>query len=63
MRRILLFALVLALCAAVQPAQAAQGPVGNWNIKVKVGHVGEGIRTVILRIKKMEDGKYDIKMS
>ena len=63
MRRILLFALVLAICAAVQPVQAAQGPVGNWNIKVKVGHVGEGIRTVILKIKKIEDGKYDIKMS
>jgi hypothetical protein len=44
------------------PAWAADWPVGNWNIKVKVGHVGEGIRMVVLHIKET-DGKPEVKMS
>lgn len=62
MKRILFTVLALAVCLTVRPAQA-QSPVGNWNVKVKVGHVGEGIRTVILKISKAEDGEYNIKMS
>ena len=39
-----------------QPLKAEEGPVGNWNIKVKVGHVGEGIRVVVLQVKESNDG-------
>ncbi len=40
----------------VQPLKAEEGPVGNWNIKVKVGHVGEGIRVVVLQVKESSAG-------
>jgi hypothetical protein len=42
--------------------QAQSGPDGNWNIKIKVGHVGEGIRPVILQIKD-NDGELAAMMS
>ena len=40
----------------VQPLKAEESPVGNWNIKVRVGHVGEGIRVVVLQVKESSDG-------
>jgi|GEM_PF-1855716 hypothetical protein len=63
MYRYFLMVLALAACSIDRSVQADQGPAGNWSVKVKVGHVGEGIRTVILKINKTGDQKYDIKMS
>lgn len=42
--------------------QAQSSPDGNWNIKIKVGHVGEGIRPVILQIKDSK-GELEAMMS
>jgi len=33
-----------------------QDPTGNWKMTIKVGHLGEGLRTVILEITKESDG-------
>jgi hypothetical protein len=37
---------------------AAESPVGNWNMTIEVGHLGEGLRTVILEISAKEGGGY-----
>jgi len=34
----------------------SDGPVGNWKMVIKVGHVGEGLRTVILEVSEADDG-------
>lgn len=62
MRRICSAAAIVALGFFAQTVLAAQNPVGNWNIKIKVGHVGEGIRPVVLEIKEAE-GKLSARMS
>ena len=35
---------------------AAETPVGNWNLTLKVGNRGEGLRTVVLEVKEKDDG-------
>lgn len=36
-----------------------QDPAGNWKMTIKVGHVGEGLRTVILEVtEEPEKGGY-----
>lgn len=38
-------------------AAAGEVPTGNWNMTLKVGHRGEGLRTVVLEIEE-KDGEY-----
>jgi hypothetical protein len=33
-----------------------QDPTGNWKMTIKVGHLGEGLRTVILEINEEDEG-------
>jgi hypothetical protein len=34
----------------------AETPAGNWNMTLKVGNRGEGLRTVVLEVKEKDDG-------
>jgi hypothetical protein len=43
--------------AALLLGPRAEAPAGNWNMTLKVGHRGEGLRTVVLEIKE-KDGAY-----
>jgi hypothetical protein len=56
-----LASLVLLLSWAA-PAGAAQDPVGVWNLQIKVGNVGAGVRTVLLKIDRV-DGKLSAQVS
>lgn len=47
-------ALTFALTAAVSLAE--EDPTGNWKMTIRVGHVGEGLRTVVLAVKETQDG-------
>lgn len=51
-----------ALGGLALPLFAAQDPVGVWNLKLRVGHVGEGIRIVLLEVTKPND-KLSARMS
>lgn len=56
---------VLFMCVfwlSASPASCAEKLDGNWNIRIKVGHVGEGLRMVVLQIKEA-NGKFDVRMS
>lgn len=57
-----LWIMTTAFFLSVLPASGAEKPAGNWNLKIKVGHVGEGIRMVVLQIRET-NGKFDITMS
>lgn len=46
--------IVLLLTTLLLPVE--QDPTGNWKMTIKVGHLGEGLRTVILEITKEDDG-------
>ena len=54
--------LIITLWLTASPASGAEKLDGNWNIKIKVGHVGEGLRMVVLQIKEA-NGKFDVRMS
>ena len=54
--------LIITLWLSASPASGAEKLDGNWNIKIKVGHVGEGLRMVVLQIKEA-NGKFDVRMS
>jgi hypothetical protein len=42
--------------AALALAQsAAQDPVGIWNLRIRVGNIGEGYRTVLVRVERRGD--------
>lgn len=49
-----MYALVALLTTLLVPVD--QDPVGNWKMTIKVGHVGEGLRTVILEVTEDGDG-------
>jgi len=36
--------------------RSAEVPTGNWNMTLKVGHRGEGLRTVVLEVRETDDG-------
>ena len=44
------------LTTLLLPVPVDQDPTGNWKMTIKVGHVGEGLRTVILEITQEGDG-------
>jgi len=46
--------LVETFCLAL--LAAAETPVGNWNMTIKVGNRGEGLRTVVLEVKEKDQG-------
>lgn len=48
--------LVSMLIASLLASPIAESPLGNWKMTIKVGHVGEGLRTVILEISEDNDG-------
>jgi hypothetical protein len=48
--------------ASMAPAAAAQEPVGVWNLQVKVGNIGAGVRTVLLKVDRV-DGKLSAQVS
>ncbi len=50
----LIHGFMLALTALLLPVD--QNPAGNWKMTIKVGHVGEGLRTVILEVTEDSDG-------
>ncbi len=35
---------------------SAEAATGNWNLTLKVGHRGEGLRTVVLEVKEKDGG-------
>lgn len=39
----------------VAPAAAQQDPVGVWNLRIRVGNIGEGFRTVLVRVERRGD--------
>ena len=39
----------------VAPTAAQQDPVGVWNLRVRVGNIGEGFRTVLVRVERRGD--------
>jgi hypothetical protein len=45
--------LALGSLLLVPPAEV---PTGNWNMTLKVGHRGEGLRTVVLEVKEKDGG-------
>lgn len=49
-----LHGLALVLATLVLPVD--QDPIGNWKMTIQVGHVGEGLRTVILEVTENDDG-------
>ncbi|MBM3264065.1 MAG: hypothetical protein FJY97_11660 [candidate division Zixibacteria bacterium] len=56
------WAMLAAFFLIVGSVYGAEKPAGNWNLKIKVGHVGEGIRMVVLQIRET-NGKFDAVMS
>ena len=48
--------LLTILTALALAPTAQQTPVGNWKMTIQVGHIGEGLRTVILEIEEDGDG-------
>jgi hypothetical protein len=46
--------IVLLLTTLLLPVE--QDPTGNWKMTIKVGHLGEGLRTVILEISEEDEG-------
>ncbi len=47
---------VVALLLTTLLLPVDQDPTGNWKMTIKVGHLGEGLRTVILEITKEGEG-------
>lgn len=47
-------ALVLVVLQAV-PTAAQEDPVGVWNLRIRVGNIGEGFRTVLVRVERRGD--------
>ena len=47
---------VLALLLTTLLLPVDQDPTGNWKMTIKVGHLGEGLRTVILEITGNDEG-------
>lgn len=41
---------------------SAEVATGNWNLTLKVGHRGEGLRTVVLEVKE-KDGGYSARLT
>jgi hypothetical protein len=41
--------------ALVSAPSAAQDPVGIWNLRIRVGNIGEGYRTVLVRVERRGD--------
>jgi hypothetical protein len=39
----------------VVTAAAQQDPVGVWNLRIRVGNIGEGYRTVLVRVERRGD--------
>jgi hypothetical protein len=49
---------VLAACLLLAGAGAAAGqtdPVGVWNLRIRVGNIGEGYRTILVRVERRGD--------
>jgi hypothetical protein len=44
-------------------AAAAETPTGNWNMTLKVGNRGEGLRTVVLEVKGGQDDGYSARIT
>jgi hypothetical protein len=62
MFRVIALWVVAALLSYPGQTLADASPVGNWNLKIKVGHVGEGIRVVIMQITEKK-GELDVRVS
>jgi hypothetical protein len=45
-------ALAVCLFLGSASAAAAEDPVGIWNLKIRVGKVGQGLRTVLLKVDR-----------
>ena len=45
--------LVVALLVAT-PAGAQHDPVGVWNLRIRVGNIGEGVRTVLVQVERKD---------
>jgi hypothetical protein len=44
------------LAATLSAVAQTADPVGIWNLRIKVGNIGEGIRTVIVRVERKDGG-------
>jgi hypothetical protein len=53
--------LALAFLASATPDEEAAA--GNWNLTLKVGHRGEGLRTVVLEVEEKEEGAYAARLT
>lgn len=56
MQRFVRISLVVIALMWAASVDAAQDPLGVWNLKVRVGNVGQGLRTVLLKVEKDADG-------
>jgi hypothetical protein len=54
---------VLALAFLVSATPDEEAAAGNWNLTLKVGHRGEGLRTVVLEVEEKEDGAYAARLT
>ena len=50
---------VVALLLTTLLLPVDQDPTGNWKMTIKVGHLGEGLRTVILEITEEDEDEGD----
>jgi hypothetical protein len=48
-------ATICASASSVAQSSAAQDPVGVWNLRIRVGNIGEGYRTVLVRVERRGD--------
>ena len=47
---------VLWLVSLLLTPVVEETPVGNWKMTIKVGHIGEGLRTVVLAVTEADGG-------
>ncbi len=56
-----LLTLIASTSLLLAPA-VEQSPVGNWKMTIRVGHIGEALRTVILEVTE-NDGEYKAQLT
>jgi hypothetical protein len=53
--RVRLVASLLGVVALMALVAAQQDPAGVWNLRIRVGNIGEGFRTVLVRVERRGD--------
>jgi hypothetical protein len=48
-------AVLIGVLASAVLAPAQEDPVGVWNLRIRVGNIGEGFRTVLVRVERRGD--------